>query len=166
MDLYQELGNSSKEIFRFEALQEYFSDGSDALENEINRQWKEKGEIDMDLMKEWHGFIKRKVKSGVKMIWVKLAEFPLKDYTLASLYIYKRRVKYGIDIRIITKEKIDALKIAIKDFYLLDRKNVLLMNYGKFNEYFGCELDKNLEKYTQYRNLLIENSVSVFDFNY
>ena len=84
MDLGKELDKSDKEIFRFEALQEYFSDRSDELENEINRQWENKGEIDMNLMKEWNDFIIKKVKENVKLIWVRLIKFPLNDYTKSS----------------------------------------------------------------------------------
>ncbi len=167
MELGKELNKSIKEIFRFEALQEYFSDGSDEIENEISRQWREAGEIDMDLMEEWHDFIRKKVEEGVKMVWIRIVEFPLNDYTKSSLYIYKKRVEYGIDILVITKEIVDKLKIDVKDFYLLDGKKVLLMKYGKSNEYLGCKLDnKNIEKYKQYRDLLIENSLPVSDFNY
>ena len=88
MDLRKELDNSNKEIFRFEALQEYFSDGSNKLENEINMQWKETGKIDMDLMREWHNFIKKKAKDNVRFVWVRLVELPLNDYTKSELYIF------------------------------------------------------------------------------
>ncbi len=165
MDLDKELDKTKKEIFRFEALQEYFSDGSDELENEINRQWKETGKIDMntDLMKDWHDFIKAKVEKGVKFTWVRLLSFPLNEYTKSEIYIFKKRVKYGINIMLINKEKFNTLKIDFKDFYLLDGK-ALLMNYGKSNEYLGCECDKNSEKYKGYKDLLINNSIPIKDY--
>ena len=167
MDLGKELDNSTNEIFRFEALQEYFSDGSDELENEIKRQWKETSKIDMDLMKEWHDFIKKKHKKGVKFIWVRLVEFPLNDYTKLELYVFKKRVGYGIDIRVISKDKFEELKIDDKDFYLIDGKKVLLMNYGESNEYLGCESgNEEIETYKKHSALLIANSMSVLDFNY
>ncbi len=167
MDLGEELDKSGNEIFRFEALQEYFSDGSDVLQNEIEKQWREKNEIDMDLMKEWHEFIESKVKEGVKFSWVRLVKFPLNEYTKWSLYVYKKRVKYGIDIRIITKEKIEEFGVDIKDFYLIDEKNAFLMKYGKFNEYLDCEFDnKNLWRYKKIKDLLMAHSISVSDFDY
>ncbi|MBU0761249.1 MAG: hypothetical protein KJ600_05945 [Nanoarchaeota archaeon] len=167
MDLYKELDKSEKEIFRYEALQEYFSDGSDEIENKISQQWKEKGEVDMDLMKEWHDFISKKISGGVKMVWVRLVEFPLNEYTKSGLYIYKKRIKYGIDIRVITKEKFNKLNIEIKDFYIIDKTKILLMNFGNNNEYLGCELDsKNLQKYKESKDLLIKNSIPVSDFRY
>ncbi len=166
MDLGKELDNSNKEIFRFEYLQEYFSDGSDKTENEINKQWKETHRIDMDLMKEWHDFIKAKAQNGVRFIWVRLVKFPLNEYTKSELYIFKKRVGYGINIRVITKEEYDKLEIDVKDFYLIDGKP-LIMNYGKNNEYLSCEYNnKNSEKYNKIKNLLIKNSVSISDFSY
>ena len=167
MDLGNELEKAHKEIFRFEALQEYFSDGSDEVENEINRQWAETGRIDMDLMKEWHDFITKKVKNGVKFIWVRLVEFPLNAYTKCELYIFKRRIIYGIDIRIIIKKKLDTLGLPVQDFYLLDKKNLLLMNYGVLNEYLGCEINnKNFSEYTKYKDLLVKHSVPISEFSY
>lgn len=167
MDLQKELDKASKEIFRFEALQEYFSDGSNERENETMQQWREKGEIDMNLMKHWHGFIKKKTKTGVKMTWVRLVEFPLTEYTKKALWIYERRGEYGIEIRIITKNVFDKLGVGLKDFYLIDNKDVLQMNYGKSNEYLGCELNnRELEKHKKYHKLLVENSVSVDNFKY
>ncbi len=164
MDFRKELDNAKKEIFRFEALQEYFSDGSNEIENEIKKQWKETGKVDMNLMKEWHEFISKKFKEGVKFFWVRLVKFPLNEYTKSELYIFKQRVKYGIDIRIITKENFDKLNIDVKDFYLVDDK-VVLMKYGENNEYIGCELNKNLGKYKMCGDLLIKNSIPVTNFN-
>lgn len=165
MNLMDELEKSNKEIFRFEALQEYFSDGSNEVGNEINRQWRETGEIDMNLMKKWHEFIKKKVQNGVKFIWIRLVEFPLNEYTKSGLYIYKKRLEFGIDIRIITKEKFDKLGIDVKDFYFLDGK-AIVMNYGKSNEFIDCELSEDTEKYREAKELLIKNSVRVLDFKY
>lgn len=165
MDLMKELESAEKEIFRFEALQEYFSGGTDEEESEINRQWRETGEIDMDLMKEWHDFIQKKTAAGVKFLWIRLVKFPLNEYTKSSLYIYQRRARYGIDMRIITQEVFDTLDIELKDFYVVDDK-AALMNYGKSNEFLNCEASQDSEKYKKYHDLLIKNSIPVREFKY
>lgn len=167
MDLMRELENSKEEIFRFEALQEYFSDNSNEIEKEISKQFKETGEIDMDLMKDWHEFIQRKTSRGVKMIWIRLLKFPLNEYTKSEVYIYKKRLKYGIDIHIITEDKFNQLKIKFKDFYLIDKTRPIKMNYGKSNEFLNCQSDKkNILEYIKYRKLLIRNSIPINGFNY
>ena len=121
----------------------------------------------MDLMKDWHDFIKKKVKEGVKFVWVRLVEFPLNEYTKSELYTYKKRVTFGIDIRIITKEKRDELGVEVKDFYLFDDKKILSMNYGKSNEYINSEFkNEELEKYKNCMALLVQNSIPVEEFEY
>src|SRR3989344_5994804 len=118
MDLQEQLDSAKKSIFRFEFFQDFRMKDEEDLDKRLNEQFLKTGDVEMSLMKEWHDYIKLKTDSGLEMKWVRLVVAPMNFYTKLSLHIYRKRIKYGIDIRVITKENFDKLEINIKDFYL------------------------------------------------
>lgn len=144
MDLYQYLQSANKSLFRFETLQEYKVDGDD---------------INDENMKEWWGFITSKTKQGVQMERVRLIVEPLTKYTEKELLLHKKSKTFGDDIRIIKEENFTSLNIEMKDFWLVDEKIVLRMNYSKDGEYLSFDIIENdVDYYIKTKNLLLINS--------
>lgn len=147
MDLSEYLQSAQISLFRFEALQEYKID-KDGISNEK--------------MENWWSFIKDKKNSGVSMKRVRLVSYPLNEYTKKELVIHRKSNSFGDDIKIINEDIFKTLKLNKKDFWLIDDKLVLLMNYSNEGEYFGFDIiEGNINSYLKNKKLLLKNSIDL-----
>jgi hypothetical protein len=134
-------------VFRFESLQKYEVEDEDMSD---------------EGMREWWDFIIQKSGEGTLMQRVRLVIEPLTDYTRTELEIHKKSKDAGDDIRIIKGDIFNTLNINQEDFWLIDNKIVLKMNYSIHGEYTGFEvIESNIDKYLETKNLLIKNSISL-----
>jgi hypothetical protein len=147
MDLYQYLKSANTSLFRFEALQDYKVEGDGMDDKE---------------MKEWWNFIESKVKSGVVMQRVRLIIEPLTEYTKNELVVHKKSKTFGDDIRIIKNGIFVTLNIKEEDFWIIDGKIVLRMNYSVDGAYLGFDvIDNNPKHYVDIAKLLLKYSVDL-----
>ena len=144
MDLYQYLQSAQKSLFRFEALQEYKVEG-----DEID---------DKDLI-EWWDFITSKTKSGVVMERVRLIVEPLTEYTKRELVIHAKSKTLGDDIKTIDEVVFNKLHIQQEDFWLIDEKLALIMQYSETGNYLSFDvIERDVEKYIATKDMLIAHS--------
>ena len=153
MTIFDYFNNAKVSMFRFEALQNY-DVGVDDMSNEQ--------------MIPWWDFIKEKTDAGVKMQRVRLIKYPLTEYTKTELIIHKKSVMYGDDIRTIDDDDFQKLKsemlhaanldINLKDFWLIDDRVCLQMQYDENGKWLGFEVDNEVEKYIKIKEALLTNS--------
>lgn len=163
MDLYSYLQSAGQSLFRFESLQEYNVEG----EKKEFEEYLRTGKIDLesDSFKEWCAFIEKNKEQGAEMRRVRLVTFPLTHYTQYELYFHQKAVEHGDDIKIIDEKNFKKIGIRVGDYWLIDKRIALLMNYGNNGEYLGFEvIDKDVERFLNYKKLLSENSVSLHEF--
>ena len=147
MNLMHYLENAKTSLFRWEALQEY------------------KVEEDDDLT-PWWSFIEEKVAEGVIMQRVRLIKLPLNTYTKDEIESHKISCEKGDDIQCILQPKFSVENF--NDFWLIDEKIVLNMNYSDDGEYRGFEVEENqsvLDDYLNFKKELLSHSKSIMDFN-
>ncbi len=145
MELFEYLKSANKSLFRFESLQEYEVEGEDMSD---------------EGMKEWWNFIIQKTQEGILMQRVRLVVEPLTEYTKNELEVHKKSKGIGDDIRIMKGDSFNTLNIKQEDFWLVDNKIVLRMNYSISGEYKGFDvIEENIEEYTETKDRLIKNSI-------
>jgi IMP cyclohydrolase len=145
MDLFEYLQSAAKSLFRWEALQEYRVDGDED-------------------MTDWWDFIEGKIKTGVVMQRVRLIKLPLTDYTKKEIETHKLSAQKGDDIRYIfgTNQK-EVHKF--QDFWMIDDKIVLLMQYSPEGEYKGFDiLEGDIEEYINFKNKVYRASETIETF--
>lgn len=132
--------NFMKTAFRLEMLPQYnvpeesesfalFLSGSSAVPENFNNDWRE--------------LIAKAVSQGKRFSRIRLIEGPLTLYQQFEIsWAYKKSVEVGEDIRFIVRpEKVIFKKAvpALKDFWLFDGKDCLLMEYDQHGSFLGVK---------------------------
>ncbi len=93
---------------------------------------------------------------------VRLVAEPLTEYAKNELIVHKKSKTFGDDIRIIKEKTFNTLNIKKEDFWLVDEKLVLKMNYSIIGEYLGFDIIENdMDSYIKTKNLLLRSSVNL-----
>ena len=164
MTLFEYLKSAKKELFRFEALQNY------DVPQEVGTYSKfiKTGEVSFsEDDKEWWSFIKNKKSNNIKTERVRLLKFPITDYSFFELMVHQMSVICGDEIKIILSNEFNKLDVPIQDFWLINNETVLIMNYDDTGKYIGFDVVKNdVNKYVEYKDKLLQNSVNLYKINY
>jgi hypothetical protein len=145
MDLFDYLKSATTSLFRWEALQEYQVEGEED-------------------MSEWWDFIESKTRTGVVMQRVRLITLPLTNYTKREVNLHKLSAKRGDDIRyIFDTNQIDVHRF--KDFWLIDEKILLSMQYSSSGTYEGFEIvEKGMQPFVDFKNKIYAASEPIEKF--
>ncbi|MDQ6984793.1 MAG: hypothetical protein Q9M91_04230 [Candidatus Dojkabacteria bacterium] len=160
MELFEYLKNSQKSLFRFESLQ-YLSEDKESLDKYLKT-----GKVDMTDNAEWFDFLKSKNKGGVSTKRVRLVTLPINDYTKFEIEVFKVAKKYGDDIKIIMDSEFNQLDLPKIDFWNIDNKTVLKLNYDESGKYLEFENDSlNFNFYKSFQDEIIKHSIEINDLN-
>jgi len=150
MNLLEHLETAQKSIFRFEYLQEFLVPG----EETSLKRFEETGEVDVSDMGEWWSFLKSLHAKGVRTERVRLVREPQTRYTTCELLVHKKSVEQGDDIRVLKEKDLTPDLERLGDFWLVDDKIVLRMNYSPSGEYLGFEEVADTASYVAAREYL------------
>ncbi len=142
MDVLDYLGQATKSLFRFEALQIY-----NITEENLD---------DDSSMEDWWQFVKEKTSHGVMMQRVRFVKEPETSYIQRELETHKKTALFGDNIYVL-KDK-DWRQVISKDFWIIDDKLVLIMNYSDMGEYLDFEVVKEVGTYRALKEQLLKHS--------
>lgn len=151
--------NAKKSLFRFEGLQDYSAEDGD----EVVKIFIDTGKLaELPNTNKWWLEMKKKNKLGMITQRVRLVTKPITDYTKTELAYLKEASKYsGDDIRIIEENDLKQIApLGIKDYWLVDNKYVLEMNYGPKGKYISYNLieDSKIRTFIDLKTKLLEKS--------
>ncbi len=156
MELMDYLSAAQHSIFRFEYLQDFSATDKDAF-----TQW-QNHELDITQAgKGWWEDLDTLHKRGVVTQRVRRVVRPMNDYTKFEIEIHKESAKRGDKIRIIGDDLFQTLDITLQDFWLVDNKIAIKMNYGDQGRYLGFSIDEDIEKYAKAKDLLWRHSFPI-----
>jgi hypothetical protein len=147
MDLMDYLKQAKSSLFRYESLQDYPDDFFDNAD---------------ETMKEWWDFIRLKVSEGVKMERVRLITQPITEYVQTELRVHAKSALYGDSIKTINEK--DFL-VGLSDFWLVDDKIVLLMNYDSQGHYLSFDVKEDDGEYRNLKLKLLDVSIPLVTTN-
>ncbi|MBL1073078.1 hypothetical protein JK358_01585 [Nocardia sp. 2] len=111
------VGNSEKEAFHLELLDDYESPGGDAP----YRNWLAGGpEDDYAWFQDWLSLVRGMTSRGAVMRRVRVATVPLSDYQRWMLEVTFNNIDAGEDIRYLPRHLADAHRLGTDDWWLVD----------------------------------------------
>ncbi|MDB5258977.1 MAG: hypothetical protein JWO73_185 [Candidatus Taylorbacteria bacterium] len=156
---------AQKSLFRFEGLQDYTAmDGE-----EIVRHFIETGSLQIRPEDtEWWQEMRKKRERGIRTSRVRLVTKPLNDYTRWELAAHAAASAYsGDDIRVVESDRFRELfPEQFPDFWMIDDAYVFLLEYGPRGMHLGSVMadEKDVPKYIEYKNMLMEDSVKIAEY--
>ncbi|HEY5220625.1 MAG TPA: hypothetical protein VIJ29_00530 [Candidatus Paceibacterota bacterium] len=150
------LNGAQHSIFRFEYLQDFSATDRDEFAKWQNH------ELDIaQLGKGWWNDLRVLHKRGVVTQRVRRVVRPMNDYTKFELEIHKESARHGDKIKIIDDDLFQVFNVNLRDFWLVDDKTALKMNYGDAGRYEGFSIDEDVEKYVKAKELLWRHSLPI-----
>jgi hypothetical protein len=154
MELMDQLDSAKNNLFRFEKLQYYDEGDNDAG----LKKFIESGELPLTEMQQWFDFIKKKISEKILMQRVRFVTFPETDYTKYELAVHRKSIEAGDDIRVILDSDYEKLGDDPQDFWLIDDKTTLLMNYEGKGTFADFEVIED-PKYSLIKELMLSKSI-------
>ena len=118
----------TEEAFRLETLPVY----NVFEEEEAILEFKETGKVINNIDNEWVNLLK--IGKPVKRL--RLLSNPLTDYEVFELEVYKTNLKYGEDIRIVSR---DDFSEELQDFWIFDMKWIGIMKYDQDGSFLDMD---------------------------
>lgn len=165
-DRFEELWDAAKEeIFRLQLLNIY----TVKAEEEEFKNFKEGVSMQMDQeLAKWLDTLKIKKAAGVRNINVQVVDLPLTDYLKFEISCYPMQEDVGREIFIIDRKSASALVLEFQDYWMFDRKNIVLMNYdveGRFKNATFPEIDAiELAGYVRLKDELLKIAKPMREF--
>ena len=134
-DAFEALFTSfQKTAFRLETRESYYekdemsaflSEGPDA--------------VPAGFLDEWYALIRSHVKAGRQVRRVRVVSEPHSDYTKFGLWLAKRNVAAGEDIRYLPRPRAQALGLPNIDYWLIDSNRMYLVHFADDDSLLGAE---------------------------
>ncbi len=157
MTFLEHLASAKQSLFRFEYLQDF----SIPEEKEALELFEKTGKFHTDDMQEWWDFLHTLHTRGVVTERVRLVREPQSLYMRHELLVHKESVAQGDRITVLTEQSLTPAIAALGDFWLIDGRKVLKMNYTATGEYLGFEEVSDLAPYLAAKEYLLSNSVPI-----
>jgi hypothetical protein len=162
---FEDLWNSCKsELFRLQLLNEYIVE-------------EEKG--DLDLAREgkwdeiyrksegWFGMLKQKRKEGVRNINLQVVDIPFTEYTRMEAGFMMKSEEFGRESFFVERKEVSAMVGDFEDYWMFDRKTVLVMKYDK-GRYLGSDVEisdpETVRKYVELEENLLKKTMPLRKF--
>ncbi len=118
----------------------------------------------------WHDMIRGHVAAGRSLRRVHVIREPLTDYIRWELYAYRPNIEAGEDVRVLPVPEGADWPVGVPeglDFWLLDDREVWVMDYDRTGRFLACELVTDpgeVEQYRAWRDAALAASVPVGDY--
>ncbi|GAA0620147.1 hypothetical protein GCM10010174_43320 [Kutzneria viridogrisea] len=151
------------EAFRLETHQVYSVPGEQEELNSFLRT----GKLELGPDDPWLVRIRAYRDSGRRVIRVHVVTPPLTDYLRYEFAGYAYSVEAGEEIHILDPADSSGMELPKQDFWLFDRKQVVLMHYGEDGTQLGRELLEGIDpaEYVRWRDLTLANSVPFEEYS-
>jgi len=98
------------------------------------------GEPDYAWNDEWAEMIRRRTRSGQRMMRVRVVSEPHSDYTRFGLDLARVNVAAGEDIRYLPRDRAAGLDLPSYDFWLIDSSRLGILRFGDDDVLLGAEI--------------------------
>ncbi|MEU1733329.1 DUF6879 family protein [Streptosporangium sp. NPDC020145] len=148
-NLSELFASSKRDVFRLETRQAYKVAGEKAR----LAAWKSGAPWPADTT-PWQERLKLLVPRGVRMRRVHVVELPLTEYLRWEIESYTRNASFGEEIQLIERERVPE-GVPNVDFWLFDKRTVVLMHYNDDGELIDRELyEGDAQAYVLARDLV------------
>jgi len=162
-ELQRMLRKVERSVFRLETLSSYTAPGEADMLRAFNegRPLPPRGP-DTD---PWLRMVADSVQAGRRWSRVHVLDRPLSDYLRFELLGYQGNVAAGEDVRIADRATIpDTLKVLTRDFWLLDDKLAVIIEYDGDGRRLAMEPTREVDGFVDQRDLAMKHSVPLLDY--
>ncbi len=159
--------DAKKEIFRLELLDTYLVE-----EEKENFKLFKEGKL-IDPLND-HGFlswlssIKEKRDAGTKIIDISVITLPVSPYVKFGMQYFLKTTEAGKEDLLIERTKVKKLTEGFEDYWMFDRKNVIIMHYDKEGHFLSQSKamsgKKNISKYVELEKQLLKIAIPLKEF--
>lgn len=132
----------------FDALFKIFAESAFRLET--RESYYEKGEmkafldrgpaaIPADFLAEWYELMRSHVKAGRQIRRVRIVSEPHSDYTKFGIWLARRNIDAGEDIRYLPRKKAGSLNLPDIDYWLFDDSQMYIVRFSGDDSLLGAE---------------------------
>jgi hypothetical protein len=168
MDTFNRLWNSSKtELFRLQMLNEYRVEGERGFVEKA-AQGSMKEIFDEPSSIEWFSMLKDKQAKGVKNINLQVIDLPFTDYIRYEAAYMLKSEEFGRESFFVERKEVADLVSGFEDYWMFDRKSVLLMKYDKDGRYLSKDVEvgdpSKVKRYVELEDKLLKIALPLRTF--